>query len=146
MTSSGTSLPLSMKSFAFLPTSVPAATAARSMSPVDKCTTPNFSLMISHCVPLPDAGAPAMMMLTARRLVALLEPPELEKWRRTDHGNDLSLRRWLCWCVWNDDATVREGDGVTETPQADDDDDDDVDGDGENATALPTTSPKITAV
>jgi hypothetical protein len=38
MTSSGTNLPLSMKSLAVFPTSVPAATAARSISPVERWT------------------------------------------------------------------------------------------------------------
>mmetsp|Transcript_15231 Transcript_15231/g.31472 ORF Transcript_15231/g.31472 Transcript_15231/m.31472 type:complete len:223 (+) Transcript_15231:877-1545(+) len=65
MTSSGTSFPPSMYSLALTPTSVPAATAARNISPVDKWTMPYSSLMISHCVPFPLAGAPAMIMLTA---------------------------------------------------------------------------------
>ena len=34
------------------------------MSPVERCTTPNVSLMTSHCVPLPLAGAPDMINLT----------------------------------------------------------------------------------
>jgi len=64
MISSDTSWPLSMASFARRPTSVPAFTAARSMSPVLRCTTPKSSRMRSHCVPLPEAGAPAMMILS----------------------------------------------------------------------------------
>mmetsp|Transcript_28577 Transcript_28577/g.52190 ORF Transcript_28577/g.52190 Transcript_28577/m.52190 type:complete len:208 (+) Transcript_28577:385-1008(+) len=64
ITSSGTSFPLSMNSLAFFPTSVWATTAARSMSPVLRCTTPYLSLIISHCVPFPDAGAPAIMIFS----------------------------------------------------------------------------------
>lgn len=30
---------------------------------MERCTTPNFSLITSHCVPLPLAGAPDMMSL-----------------------------------------------------------------------------------
>ena len=36
-------------------------TAARSKSPAEMCTRPNFSTMSSHCVPFPEAGAPAIM-------------------------------------------------------------------------------------
>lgn len=67
MVLSGTSLPLSMYALASFPTSVPAVTAARSMSPVDKCTTPNLSRIFSHCVPLPLAGAPAITILGAAK-------------------------------------------------------------------------------
>jgi hypothetical protein len=42
MTSSGTSLPESMYDLADLPASVPALTAARSMSPVEMCVSPKF--------------------------------------------------------------------------------------------------------
>mmetsp|Transcript_44106 Transcript_44106/g.109942 ORF Transcript_44106/g.109942 Transcript_44106/m.109942 type:complete len:222 (-) Transcript_44106:638-1303(-) len=61
MRSSGTSIPPSMNSLALSPTSVPSFTAARSRSPVDKWTTPYRSTNLSHCVPLPDAGAPLMI-------------------------------------------------------------------------------------
>ena len=33
-------------------------TCSRKASPVEMCTTPNFSTINSHCVPLPEAGAP----------------------------------------------------------------------------------------
>ena len=40
-------------------------TAARSESPAEMCTRPYFSTMSSHCVPLPEAGAPAIIALGA---------------------------------------------------------------------------------
>jgi hypothetical protein len=36
------------------------------MSPVDRWTTPYLSLIFSHCVPFPLAGAPLMMIRTGR--------------------------------------------------------------------------------
>ncbi len=62
ITSSGTNFPAFIYSSANIPTSLRAATAARSISPVLKCTTPYLAWMISHCVPFPLAGAPAMMI------------------------------------------------------------------------------------
>ena len=63
-----------MYSFASLPAGVPSLTAARSKSPAEMCTRPYFSTMSSHCVPLPEAGAPAIitrlgpaLTVTARR-------------------------------------------------------------------------------
>lgn len=43
-------------------------------TPVDKCTTPYFSLIMLHCVPLPEAGAPAMMMRGPPPVAAMLIP------------------------------------------------------------------------
>lgn len=52
-TSSVTRAPDAMRSLAFLPTSVPAATAALSMSPVDSWGVPHLSTIFGACVPLP---------------------------------------------------------------------------------------------
>ena len=69
ITSSGTNFPASIYSLANTPTVVCADTAARSISPVLKCMTPYLDWMISHCVPFPEAGAPAMMILGGDFLV-----------------------------------------------------------------------------
>ena len=37
-------------------------TSSRSKSPEDKCFTPNFLAICSHCVPLPEAGGPATII------------------------------------------------------------------------------------
>mmetsp|Transcript_10082 Transcript_10082/g.38180 ORF Transcript_10082/g.38180 Transcript_10082/m.38180 type:complete len:201 (+) Transcript_10082:1264-1866(+) len=87
MTSSGTSWPLSMYPCASFPISVPSCTAARSMSPVDRCTTPMASTSSLHWVPFPDAGAPAMIMRGGRGALALIRAKD----RRTTH----SLRWYL---------------------------------------------------
>mmetsp|Transcript_6531 Transcript_6531/g.20579 ORF Transcript_6531/g.20579 Transcript_6531/m.20579 type:complete len:237 (-) Transcript_6531:88-798(-) len=58
--SSPTRPPLSMTLLALLPTSVPAATAARSMSPVLSCGAPSLSTSLGACVPLPAPGGPKM--------------------------------------------------------------------------------------
>mmetsp|Transcript_1841 Transcript_1841/g.2452 ORF Transcript_1841/g.2452 Transcript_1841/m.2452 type:complete len:219 (+) Transcript_1841:428-1084(+) len=58
--SSGTNNPWSMYSLAFLPKAVPRFTWSRKMSPVERCTRPNWATIFSHCVPLPAAGGPAM--------------------------------------------------------------------------------------
>src|ERR1700694_3960120 len=58
MSVSGTSSPASMKRLASTPSGEPAFTAARSMSPVEICGMPNFSLMKVAWVPLPAPGAP----------------------------------------------------------------------------------------
>ena len=58
MMSSETSWPASITFFAARPSGVPALTAARSMSPVEICGMPNFSLMKFACVPLPAPGGP----------------------------------------------------------------------------------------
>ena len=62
--SSGTSLPASIKDCARLPLSEPAATSARRRSPADTWTRPKSFAIVSHWVPLPLAGAPA---ITTRR-------------------------------------------------------------------------------
>mmetsp|Transcript_676 Transcript_676/g.1850 ORF Transcript_676/g.1850 Transcript_676/m.1850 type:complete len:217 (+) Transcript_676:342-992(+) len=61
--SSSTNAPLFITSSAFFPTSVPAATAARSMSPVDNWGVPNASTILGACVPLPEPGGPKRMMM-----------------------------------------------------------------------------------
>ncbi len=61
--SSETSPPASITSFACLPTSVPAATAARSMSPVLSCGMPSASTILGACVPLPAPGGPNRIMI-----------------------------------------------------------------------------------
>jgi len=61
ISSSGTSCPPSMKAFAFKPNGVPCLTAALKISPVDRWTRPKSDFIISHCVPFPAAGAPAMI-------------------------------------------------------------------------------------
>jgi hypothetical protein len=50
-----------MKARARAPAGVPAATSARSRSPTEMCTSPYLSTMRAHWVPLPAAGAPAIM-------------------------------------------------------------------------------------
>ncbi len=50
------------------PSGVPALTAARSMSPVEICGMPNFSLMKLAWVPLPAPGGPNRI----KRIVYLL--------------------------------------------------------------------------
>ena len=50
-----------MYSLASRPAGVPSLTAARRRSPAEMCTRPYFSTMSSHCVPLPEAGAPAII-------------------------------------------------------------------------------------
>ena len=56
-TASGTRSPASMNVLASTPSGVPSATAARSRSPVDRCSSPR-SLRNSACVPLPAPGGP----------------------------------------------------------------------------------------
>ena len=58
MMSSETRPPESMTFLAAMPSGVPALTAARSMSPVEICGMPNFSLMKVAWVPLPAPGGP----------------------------------------------------------------------------------------
>jgi hypothetical protein len=70
---SGTNFPASIYCFASIPTSVPAATAARSISPVDKCTTPYIVVIFSHWVPFPEAGAPAIMIFFGPVAVSVAE-------------------------------------------------------------------------
>ncbi len=67
-TSSGTSLPSSMIALAFSPTSVPAFTAARSMSPVESWIMPRSSIRIRAWVPLPAPGGPSSMTFMAPSL------------------------------------------------------------------------------
>jgi hypothetical protein len=56
--SSLTSPPAFMTASAFFPTSVPAETAARNMSPVESCGMPNKSSILGPCVPFPAPGGP----------------------------------------------------------------------------------------
>mmetsp|Transcript_22516 Transcript_22516/g.51881 ORF Transcript_22516/g.51881 Transcript_22516/m.51881 type:complete len:204 (+) Transcript_22516:678-1289(+) len=73
--SSETSPPASITAFAFCPISVPAATAARSRSPVARWHRAYFSLITGACVPLPQPGGPTRMMfflggVSSRRLIS----------------------------------------------------------------------------
>src|SRR3954469_14672042 len=58
-----TSSPRSITVFAWRPTGVPAATASRSMSPVESWTMPRSAWSRAACVPLPAPGGPRRMML-----------------------------------------------------------------------------------
>jgi hypothetical protein len=59
VTSSGTSVPESSSGCTCLPSSVPAAIAARNMSPVAMCGTPYSAEMRFACVPLPAPCGPS---------------------------------------------------------------------------------------
>ena len=50
-----------MTAFAFWPTSLPAATAALNMSPVESWGAPSLSTSFGACVPLPLPGGPKRM-------------------------------------------------------------------------------------
>src|SRR3989441_7360266 len=78
MTASGTSFPSSMNFLASRPSGVPAATAARRMSPVVIFGSPSRSARILPCVPFPEPGAPKRRMNTARLHVPLLAAAELD--------------------------------------------------------------------
>src|SRR6267142_2838246 len=65
-TSSGTRSPRSMISFDLFPRSVPAAMAARSMSPVDNWGSRHSACRIFACVPLPAPGGPNRIRFIAR--------------------------------------------------------------------------------
>src|SRR5882672_1717571 len=58
ISASGTSSPFSMMPLAFLPSSLPEATAARSMSPVESWTRPRSCCRSCAWVPLPAPGGP----------------------------------------------------------------------------------------
>lgn len=107
MTSSGTSLPESINSFARFPTSVPADTAARNMSPVLRWTTPYLALIDSHCVPFPLAGAPAMINLGA----AFPPPPTARAGEGSDSDTAAAAEVAVPWPRASDqvvrDATLR---------------------------------------
>src|SRR6266404_5989569 len=55
--SSGTSSPLAISALQARPSGVPASMAARSISPVESCGSPRFSVSILAWVPLPAPGA-----------------------------------------------------------------------------------------
>src|SRR6266436_8077827 len=65
-TSSGTRSPRSMIALDFFPSSVPAAIAALSMSPVDNCGRRQSPCRILAWVPLPAPGGPNRMRFIAR--------------------------------------------------------------------------------
>src|SRR5882724_2017866 len=67
ISASGTSSPFSMMPLAFLPSSLPEATAARSMSPVESWTRPRSCCRRCAWVPLPAPGGPRRMMFIALR-------------------------------------------------------------------------------
>ena len=59
------------------PIGVPAATAARSMSPVESCTMPYFATSRLACVPLPAPGGPSRInphLLRPRSFDRLIRP------------------------------------------------------------------------
>ena len=70
-----------MAALARSPTSVLAATAARSMSPVDRCTSPSASAISGACVPLPAPGGPNSITISREPLFFFpffLAPPSTE--------------------------------------------------------------------
>src|SRR5512143_454879 len=68
--SSGTSPPAAMIGAAFLPSSVPSATASRRMSPVEMCGTPWRAASCLACVPFPLPGGPMKMSFTTSSLLS----------------------------------------------------------------------------
>jgi len=74
--SSETRPPLSITAFARWPTSVPAATAARSMSPVLSCGVWYFSTIFGACVPFPAPGGPKRMMICLGAASIVMWPHE----------------------------------------------------------------------
>mmetsp|Transcript_44239 Transcript_44239/g.116261 ORF Transcript_44239/g.116261 Transcript_44239/m.116261 type:complete len:210 (-) Transcript_44239:101-730(-) len=68
--SSETRPPEAITSFACMPTSEPAATAARSMSPVDSCGISRVSTILGACEPFPAPGGP-------KRIMTVLESPAI---------------------------------------------------------------------
>src|SRR5689334_4888483 len=68
-----TSSPRSITALALRPTGVPAATASRSMSPVDSWIIPRLACSRAACVPLPAPGGPRRMMF----IMAALSPAPL---------------------------------------------------------------------
>src|SRR3990172_5357383 len=60
-----------MSFFVFRPSSLPALTAARSMSPVEICGMPYFWVMKPACVPLPAPGGPKNMSRIVSSLSSL---------------------------------------------------------------------------
>ena len=69
--SSETRPPLFITPSASLPSAVPAATAERSMSPVESCGIPSVCTILGACEPLPAPGGPSRIMIFLRCL-----PPE----------------------------------------------------------------------
>src|SRR3989304_5182195 len=78
--SSGTRAPSSMYFFAVRPSTVPAAPASRSMSPVETCSQPLRSARMLACVPLPVPGAPRRIRYKKRpfaeQAVQAAAPPD----------------------------------------------------------------------
>ena len=89
-TSSGTSSPRAMMSFARWPTGVPAATAARNMSPVESWTIPCLETSRCACVPLPAPGGPSRISLIACR------PRNFDFLIRPSYW---CASRWPCTCA-----------------------------------------------
>ncbi len=69
--SSGTSSPLSMKAFAFMPSSVPPLMFWRKMTPVSMWGTPNFFWTMAPWVPLPLPLGPKIRMFMQELLSSL---------------------------------------------------------------------------
>mmetsp|Transcript_8623 Transcript_8623/g.23068 ORF Transcript_8623/g.23068 Transcript_8623/m.23068 type:complete len:217 (-) Transcript_8623:31-681(-) len=55
----GTIFPSAIIALTMFPSSVPDLTCARSRSPAERCTTPNSSTSLAHCVPFPLPGPPS---------------------------------------------------------------------------------------
>ena len=87
--SSGTSPPISMIPPACAPTAVPARTADRHISPVDRCEIPSRSEMRTACVPLPAPGGPKMIS-------CILRNPYSSEPRRLHFSRCRVLRAGVC--------------------------------------------------
>ena len=73
--------PVSMIALACLPTSVPAATAARNMSPVDSCGMLSSETILGACVPFPAKKLDRMRQLAALGAALRIRLPDMERKR-----------------------------------------------------------------
>ena len=83
--SSDTNPPDAIMSLTFRPRAVPAATAARNMSPVEICGIPIFSIISFACVPFPAPGAPnkitlIFLVLLSCRIIQVILFDTLHSW------------------------------------------------------------------
>ena len=72
--------PDSITDLAWTPISVPAATAARSMSPVESCGMPISATIFGACEPFPDPGGPKRIMMSFFPLGGVIGRPS--EWMR----------------------------------------------------------------
>ncbi len=79
MMSSETSAPESITAFTFSPSSLPAFTADRNMSPVEIWGIPNSRQMNCACVPFPAPGGPSSMILMSASSDDLLRDELMEE-------------------------------------------------------------------